>query len=288
MELVSGEEEKNIQNPGSAIGEAIGANMEIALNRFLDKVVSDFYCNLISKGEQNPKTLKDKKLLLFDSFGNEYNIDAVVTSEKMQPLVLIEYKYIRYTKHNRDKGSWLCTAHPAVRRRYESVRSSIAILAGNWSRSSLAMMKSHDVNCFIIPFQVIVDILKDYEIDFEWGEKEREKAALAWDKYSELSDEDQLEIAERMIEGIKEPLKEILKLTLDDEAIREIKRVSVEIHTSVGEVKLFEFDSIEEAIAFLEDFSIEEMFDIKNALGIFDRPALPGSESAPVTQIGQV
>lgn len=73
----------------------------------------------------------------------------------------MEYKYIRYKKHNRDKGSWVCTAHNAIRRRYNSIRSSIAILAGSWSGSSVAMMKSQDINIFIIPFDKITTLLKN-------------------------------------------------------------------------------------------------------------------------------
>ena len=165
-----------IQNPGSALGEAIGANMEMALNRYLSELVAKYDCHLISKGKVNPKTGKHTKLLLFDNFGTNYNIDSVITNESMQPLILVEYKYIRYKKHNRDKGSWLCTAHNAVRRRYNSVRSSIAILAGSWSGTSLAMMKSHDINLFVIPFQKITELLKVYDIKFDWGEKERDVA----------------------------------------------------------------------------------------------------------------
>lgn len=94
----------NIQNPGSALGEAIGAQMELALNEYLAEVVGKYSCRLISKGQQNPKTKKTTKLLLYDGFGTVYNIDAVVANESMQPLILIEYKYIRYKKHNRDKA----------------------------------------------------------------------------------------------------------------------------------------------------------------------------------------
>ncbi len=81
----------------------------------------------------------------------------------MQPLIIFESKYIRYTKHNRYKASWICNAHSAIRKRYHSIRSSIAILAGNWSQPSLAMMKSFDIIIFIIPFEVISNLLKEFE-----------------------------------------------------------------------------------------------------------------------------
>ena len=49
---------ENIQNPGSALGEAIGAQLEIVLNNYLAEIVNKYSCHLISKGKQNPKTGK--------------------------------------------------------------------------------------------------------------------------------------------------------------------------------------------------------------------------------------
>ena len=263
---------ENIQNPGSALGEAIGAQLEIALNSYLTEIVSGYSCHLISKGKQNPKTGKATKLLLYDNFGTAYNIDSVVTNELMQPLILIEYKYIRYKKHNRDKGSWLCTAHNAVRRRYNSVRSSIAILAGSWSGSSIAMMNSYDINIFIIPFHKITELLKEHQIKFDWGEKDRDTAVESWEKYSKLTEKQKLKIAEEMILEIKPDLEAIIEKTLDGSINRNIEKVSVEIHTNIGEIKRFEFNNIDEALDFLEDFSFEEIFNYSNSFTLFDKP----------------
>ena len=269
---------KNIQNPGSALGEAIGAQMEMALNNYLTKVVSKYSCRLISKGQKNPTTKKATKLLLYDSFGTAYNIDAVVANESMQPLILLEYKYIRYKKHNRDKGSWLCTAHSAIRRRYNSVRSSIAILAGSWSGSSVAMMKSHDINLFIIPFDKITSLLAQHKIKFDWGEKDRGVAVKSWDKYSKLSDSQKLKIAEKMIDEIKPDLEAAIKKTLDNKTKRQVESVTIEIHTNIGEVKRFEFDDIQAALDFLEDFSFEEMLNNSDSFTLFDKPKVEDEE----------
>ena len=264
----------NVQNPGSAIGEAIGAHMEVALNSYLIKIVNKYNCHLISKGQGNPKTGKATKLLLYDNFGTAYNIDSVVTNESMQPLILVEYKYIRYKKHNRDKGSWLCTAHNAIRRRYNSVRSSIAILAGSWSGSSVAMMKSQDINLFIIPFNKITELLKKHKIKFDWGEKDRDIAKDSWNKYSALTFKQKLKIAEEMIAVIKPELEAAIEKTLDNSAKREIEKVTIEIHTNIGEVKRFEFNDIKEALDFLEDFSFDEMLNNADSFTLFDKPTI--------------
>ncbi len=264
-------ENENIQNPGSALGEAIGALMEISLNKYLSEIIETYNCRLISKG-QNLKTKKETKLLLYDNFGTAYNIDAVVANEAIQPLILLEYKYIRYKKHNRDKGSWVCTAHSAIRRRYSSIRSSIAILAGSWSKSSVAMMKSHDINIFIIPFDKITQLLKAHNIKFDWGEKDREIAVDAWAKFEKLRDEEKYAIGEEMVSEIKPDLEKAIELTLDNTTKREVSRVTIEIHTNIGEVKTFEFSDVNSALDFLEDFTIEAILDHDNSFALFDKP----------------
>jgi hypothetical protein len=268
----------NIQNPGSALGEAIGAQMELALNEYLAEVVGKYSCRLISKGQQNPKTKKTTKLLLYDGFGTAYNIDAVVANESMQPLILIEYKYIRYKKHNRDKGSWLCTAHNAIRRRYNSVRSSIAILAGSWSGSSVAMMRSHDINLFIIPFDRITELLKQHDIKFDWGEKDRHIAVESWEKFSSLSDLQKQKIGEEMIAQIKPDLEDAIEKILDDSTPRAVAGVMIEVYTNIGEVKRFKFETIHAALDFLEDFSFEEMLNNSDSFTLFDTPPVEDYE----------
>lgn len=267
-------EDTNIQNPGSALGEAIGAQMEGVLNAYLTELVDKYECYLISKGQTNSKTNKSKKLLLYDNFGTAYNIDAVVTNAEMQPLILVEYKYIRYKKHNRDKGSWLCTAHSAIRRRYNSIRSSVAILAGSWSMSSRAMMRSHDINLFIIPFETITALLKKHHIKFDWGEKDRDVAVESWEKYRRLTDEQKRKIAEEMIAEIKPELEAAIEKTLDNSTKRLVEKVSLEIHTNIGEVKRFEFDTIDDALNFLEDFSFDEILNNDHSFTLFDKPEM--------------
>jgi len=248
--------------------------MEDALNSSFAIIANDHNCHFISKGPKHLDTGKQTKLLLYDNFGTAYNIDAVITDESMQPLILMEYKYIRYKKHNRDKGSWLCTAHNAIRRRYGSVRSSIAVLAGNWSGSSLAMMKSHDVNVFIIPFDTITQLLKEHAIIFDWGEKDREIAHESWRRYSALSGKQKSAIANKMIAVVQVELDAAIAQILDNNAKRVIEKITVEVHTNLGEVKCFAFSSIEDALDFLEDFSFDEMLNQTHSFTVFEKPVL--------------
>lgn len=262
----------DIQNPGSALGEAIGAEMEKALNDFLTNLVESRGYHFLSKSPVKNKNGTSKKLLMYDNFGTAYNIDAVIANESMQPIILIESKYIRYKKRNRDKGSWVCTAHPAIRRRYDSVRSSIAVLAGNWSSTSLTMMKSFDINIFLVPFRKICDLLEKHKINFDWGEKDREMAKDAWEKYSALTDAQKYEIGAEMVNVIKGELEVLVLRILDDTLEREVNRIMIELHSNLGEVKAYEFSTVDEAVEFLNTAELKEVFISSDSLTLFDPP----------------
>lgn len=264
---------KVVANPGSTLGEAVGATIEREVNRLLRPLAEENGAVFLSAGRINPKTGKATKLLLRDTAGNEYHIDAVIANERLQPLVLIESKYIRYTKHNRDKGSWICTAHYSLRRTFPTVRKSIAVLAGSWSSSSKAMMQSFDVSLFEVGFKHIADILNKYDVDFRWEEKDRDKAMAAWLAWSELTDAQLDAIGKEFLAAIEPELRQALAETLDNATPREVREIEVVIETNLGESRRFVFDSVAEAIAFLDEF------DAESVLNDEDGPALWNVES---------
>jgi hypothetical protein len=263
------EENSGVVNPGSTLGEAIGALIEVEVNRVLRPIAEENGCVYVTVGRPNPRTGRPTKLLLKDTAGNEYNIDSVIANERMQPLVLVESKYIRYKKHNRDKGSWICTAHYSLRRTYPTVRKSIAVLAGSWSGSSKALLESFDVSLFEVGFAKIVSTLAEYEVDFAWEEKQRNKAMVAWQKWQTLTQEQYNEIAYKLLAEIEPALRQALNETLDTATPREIKEVEVTIETNLGESRRYIFNSIEEAIEFLESFDDELILNDENGAAIW-------------------
>ncbi len=255
------EENSQVANPGSTLGEAVGALVESEVKRLLQPIAEDNGCVFVSAGRPKPRSATPTKLKLKDTAGNEYQIDVVIANERMQPLVLIESKYIRYKKHNRDKGSWVCTAHYSLRRTFPSVRQSIAVLAGNWSKTSKAMMRSFDVNLFEVGFEHIVKILAEYGVDFAWGEKERAKAHTAWENWQKLTNVQYEEIAHKLLRDIEPTLRETLNLTLSTAVPREVHEVEVTIESNLGESRHYTFDSVAAAIEFLEAFDEETMLN---------------------------
>lgn len=246
--------EKEVTNGGSAIGEAIGDLLETQVHQTFEEIANKkHFCFHRSLGTTKGGK-KSKKLLLSDEFGNEYNMDGLVTDKAGHPMILIESKYIRYKKHNRDKASWICNAHSAVRRNYPSIRSSIAVLAGNWSKSSLEMLESYGVKYFMVPFDQICRILDDYGVDFEWEENDYAKALKAWKDFSALSDAKKEQIGSKMIAIVKDDLVKYVKNILGDKPIRKLKKIVIELHTNKNEVFKHVFDSKEDASEFLSEF----------------------------------
>ena len=233
------ETSKRVSNPSSALGEAVGKLFERGVIECLRTVVSE-------RGHTiNPSRLTN-------GTGNTYQIDAVVFDKHDRPIIIIEPKYIRYTKHNRDKGSWLCTAHYNLRKTYPTIRKSIAVLGGRWSAPSKALMGSFGVQLFEVPFEKIVEILYGYGVAFDWPEKgaggwPRE----AWNDFARLSESDRTRISEELVSNIQDELIEAVAYVLDTDIStlpRRISSVEVLMKTEQDEIVLKTFGSVAAAI----------------------------------------
>ena len=212
---------------------------------------------------------KKKVINLYDKYGTVYQVDSVIVNPDMQPLVVFESKYIRYKKHNRDKGSWICATHQAVRSHYQSIRKFIAVLAGRWSAPSLAMMRSQNIVIYEVGFEAICSLLKGYNIKFDWDEKDRNSAIHAYMTYKELSETAKDEIGKLMIKDVIGPLSKTVRDSLSPYSFEEIEKVFVELHSNFGAIREKELDSVENAIDFLDDVD-SSVFDVSDTVKLTD------------------
>jgi hypothetical protein len=227
-----------VSNPGSALGEAVGKLFETGILEGLREEV-----------EARNHTIRPAKLT--NGSGNSYQIDAVVFDASDNPVVIIDPKYIRYTKHNRDKGSWLCVAHYNLRKTFPTIRKSIAVLGGRWSAPSKALIRSFGVEILEVPFDKIVNVLAGRGIIFDWQEKDRATASAAWQIYETLDASDREKIALEMTADILEQLKSdvILVLETDMNAIpHRVSEVEVLLKTDQDEMLLLTFGSIADTL----------------------------------------
>ena len=257
---------KNIANPGAALGQAIGEMMERSLAARMLSLAKRHGCHYL--GPDPDPDAANKTLRLEDEFGTKYRIDAVITNGDLQPLVLLESKYIRYKKHNRDKGSWICHTHRSLRNRFHSVRKSVAVLAGSWTQSSMAMIRSARVDIFLVPFEKISALLDARGVDFEWDEKDHNAAVHAWMTYDKFPPAVKRQIAEDMIADIEGPFNKAIDSALQSDDVPEIEEVVVEIHATTGEIRQERFETVESAARYLNNANAEAIFNIEDAPSI--------------------
>lgn len=261
----------DVANPGSALGEAIGTLLEREIHRILRPLAEEKGCIYITTGPTN-KPGKETKLILTDSDGNDYNVDSVIINRRFQPLVLVESKYIRYTRHNRDKASWICTAHPKLRQRYTTVRKSIAIVMGSWSAPTKRLLTSFEVELFEVSFDDICRVLAEHGIDYRWAEKDRQQAMKSWQEFCQLSKRGRGQIALKLIAGIAQDLRESLRAALDESVPRKMRSVTVLIRSNRGETYSHVFPDLHRAIGFLRSFDEERDMDTTNAPALLMEP----------------
>ncbi|HEX8564253.1 MAG TPA: hypothetical protein VF648_01200, partial [Pyrinomonadaceae bacterium] len=86
------------------------------------------------------------------------------------------------------------------------------------------------------------------------------------------------EIARTLLAEIEPQLRESLALTLDEAVPREISRVEVTIETNLGESRQFHFESIAEAIEFLENFDDDQLLLTENDPAMWNIETTDASE----------
>ncbi len=228
------------RNAASALGEAVGKLFEEAVRETLRPIV-----------EARGYSIRPERLR--NGTGNDYQIDAVVFDSDDRPVIMIDPKYIRYTKHNRDKGSWLCVAHYNLRKSHPTIRKSIAVLAGRWSAPSQALMRSFGVELFHVPFEHMASVLRGHGVEFDWPENAAEPTAssslvifesLGDDALSEIRQECVVEIAEQL----QQEVAQVLDTDVNTIGSR-VNEVEVLLKTNQGEMILSSYAQVTDALA---------------------------------------
>lgn len=239
-------------NNASALGEAIGHLIEAEVQNIVRNAVEDLDCYVDTGGER-PGVREGKKLLLVNDTGNSYQIDTVVEDNEGNPIVLLECKYIRYKKHNRDKASWTCVAHYKIRTTYPSVKKSIAVLIGDWTAPSKRLMESFGVDIIEIPFQILRDILGRYGVEFHWEEGDVDTPEASLRIFRELSEDQRKSIARECVGHVSDDLIRVVRgaVLSGDIKVRNIKQIELLLKTDQEEFVLKKFTGIPEAITYL-------------------------------------
>ncbi len=242
----------SVSNPASALGEAVGKLIEYELEQTLAPICKD-KGYLYDRGGPRKEVRKGVNLSMVNASGNSYTLDGVIWTNDWEPIVLLESKYLRYKKHNRDKASSTCSSHYSLRKKYPTIRKSIVILSGNWSKPSKLFLESFGIELHEVPFEYICSVLSDYKIDFNWAEKDRNAAKVAWDKFQNLSDSQKTDIAENLITPIRKQLTKSIGITLQgmSNIAQHITEIEILLKTDLQEYYVKSFDTIKDSLIYL-------------------------------------
>jgi len=239
-------------NYASKLGEAVGHAAEAEIQRIIQESVKPFDL-YVDVGGPRPGKRKGKKLLMVNDTGTEYQIDLAVENKANEPIILVESKYIRYKKHNRDKASWTCVAHYKLRTTYPTVRKSIAVIMGQWSEPSKKLMNAFGVELVTIPFEHMSRVLQDFEIEFDWPEDNNAIPKRSWGKWQKLDEAQVGEIARRILAPQAASIRKLVVDAIRSEQvpIKNVDKIELLLKTSQGEYFLKKFPSAREAAIYL-------------------------------------
>jgi len=232
---------------GSTIGEAIGTLVEKTIFEKVKEAVTSYDATVASENVRN-------------GFGNLHQIDLVVKDNQGNPVILIEPKYLRYTKHNWDKGSHICMTHYLIRRSIKTIRKSIAVLAESWTDNSVRFIESTGVEVYRVPFEDIVEILSNYRVDFEWRERDEAKPKRAWEAFQKLTPKQRKSIGDSLTHRIMPNILRSVKEALSGGPFkpRGIAEVELTIRTSHNEFLSAQFGNVKEAMKYLLDLQTDK------------------------------
>ncbi len=237
-----------VANPAAALGQQVGQLLEDELVKGLRPLIKEYGYSIGSERLRN-------------GTDNIYQIDAVIRDSEGTPIVLIDPKYIRYKKHNRDKGSWLCTAHYNLRKTYPSIRKTIAVLAGRWSGTSLALIRSFGVEVLLLDFDHLAAALRNYDIEFDWSEKDRDTPRQSLTKFESLTDTNRQSLARSLVDPVlgklRNSVRAVIETDLSDTA-RRISSVEVLLKTDQNEMLLLQYESVSGAIRGMTSYISDE------------------------------
>lgn len=241
---------RDVANPGSAIGEAIGVLFEDEIKKLVEEVCGD--CDyIVDAGGPRPEIGRTtKKNIRLDRHGVTWENDVVVENSNYEPVILIECKWLRYTKHCRDKGGWVFTAHSLLRESFPTIRKTMVTLAGSWTKSSIDMMEGNYTEVHLVPFDYVVKLLATYDIPFDWDEKDKGTAHLAWERWNYLEEYQKTEISRAMVAPIRDQIKQSVLDTLNWGPESNIEEVKITFRTDDGSANTKIFSDPEDGLEY--------------------------------------
>ena len=243
------------ESPSHKFGQIIGDILEESVGPILSKFAQEHNLYLDKKGKRLAR--KGTKVCWKDLYGNKHDLDFVLEKDGSSsrigtPVAFIETAWRRYTKHSRNKAQEIQGAIlPLATTYHRSAPFTGTIIAGDWTNGALSQLRSLGFVILYIPIESVRTAFKIVGIDAFFEEdtpdSEIDEKVHLWNS---LSLEQKSSVAKELISLNMDAVKGFME-ALSRAVTREIELIRIlPLHGT-----LFQWESIEEAIDFIQEYA---------------------------------
>ncbi len=240
------------KSPSHRLGQMIGDLLEETVIRYC-KPIANEYKMYIDFKHSRPARKNQNDVRWTDMNGNTHKLDIVIESNGSeqtigQPRAFIEVAWRRYTKHSKNKVQEISAAvKPLVSRYREHSPFYGAVLAGEFTQSSLNQMKSEGFQLLYFSSNAVEKAFASQGINVHWEEDTSEQELE--ERIKELESLSELErnaIGDKLMSDNDKQWKTFLT-GLKNALSRRIEHIC--IVSLYGNLKMF--DTVEEACNYI-------------------------------------
>jgi hypothetical protein len=243
------------ESPSHRFGQIIGEALEAGVLPLLATFARQHGLYLDKRGERACR--KGAKVSWFDAQHNKHDLDFVLerggsATKQGLPAAFIETAWRRYTKHSKNKAQEIQGAVlPLVDAYRNSAPFAGAILAGEFTSTALAQMRSLGFSVIHVPYQTVVDVFAKFGIDASSAESTPDSVfAKKVAAYERLSAPERQKLGMALIDAQAQQTVAFMK-SLEEAVLRQIDRITVlPLHGTICELV-----NVEDAIAFIEGYN---------------------------------
>jgi hypothetical protein len=246
------------KSPAHEFGQIIGHILETSIEPRLQTFAEEHGLYLDKKGPRPARA--GTKVSWTDLYGNTHDLDFVLERDGRDtqigiPVAFIETAWRRYTKHSRNKAQEIQGAIlPLVATHQNAAPFTGVILAGVFTDGALAQLRSLGFTVLYFPYEAVVRAFKcvgiEAHFDEETPDAEFARRVRAWKR---LSEKQRSSVAKALIEIHSDAVQQFMQ-ALKRAVTRQIERIRVlPLHGTA-----FEWNSVEDAIAFIDGYDEED------------------------------
>lgn len=195
------------KSPAHRFGQIIGDLLEETMYEYCTPIANDHGLYLDYKHKRGVRG-GNKEVKWEDINGNIHKLDIVMEKDGTEmeygkPKVFIEVAWRRYTKHAKAKAQEISAAiKPLVAKYSDSSPFFGAVLAGEFTETSLEQMRSEGFELLYFPTDMIEEVYRKQGINAHWDEStSEEELQKRVDRMEAMSEDDRKSLKKALMES---------------------------------------------------------------------------------------